>query len=63
MNLLEHYIIKVISINELQHPGYLNEPVVEVQVLCDCWGTERIYNHITTRDRWKQELKQGYFMA
>lgn len=63
MNLLKHYIIEVLRINELQHPGYLNDPIIEVQVLCDCWGNKRIYNHLTTRSGWQQELKQGYFMA
>lgn len=63
MNLLEHYIKEVISINALQMPEHVKEPYVEVEVFCDCWGDKRIYTHVTTRENWERELEQGYFMA
>ena len=59
MNLLEHYIKEVISIKDLD----IFESLIEVKVLCDCWGDKRIYTHVTTRENWERELKQGYFMA
>lgn len=59
MNLLEHYIIKVISIKDLD----VFDSLIEVKALCDCWGNKRIYTHVTTRENWERELKQGYFMA
>lgn len=63
MNLLEHYILEVININELQMPEHIKEHYIEVEVLCDCWGDKRIYTHVTTRENWELELKQGYFLA
>ena len=63
MNLLEHYIIEVFNINELQTPEYIKEPYIEVKVLCDCSGNRRIYKHVTTRANWEREMRQGYFLA
>jgi hypothetical protein len=59
MNRLEHYIIEVKAVNSLN----TSPPMVEILALCDCWGDKRIYNHITTRENWEIELKQGYFLA
>ena len=59
MNLLEHYIIEVLKITDLD----IFSSLIEVNAICDCWGDKRIYTHITTRDKWEQELKQGYFLA
>lgn len=61
MNLLEHYIIDVIEINALD--TFPLPPMIEVKALCDCWGDKRVYTHVTTRENWERELKQGYFMA
>lgn len=63
MNLLEHYIIEVKEINILQPPEWTTDDYLEIKVLCDCWGDKRIYTHVTTRENWEKELKQGYFMA
>lgn len=59
MNLLEHYIIDVIKITDLD----VFSSLIEVKALCDCWGDKRVYTHVTTRENWERELKQGYFMA
>lgn len=63
MNLLEHYIIKVISVVALQAPSSLEDSYIEVEVLCDCYGDRRVVKHVTTRDIWIREMKQGYFWA
>lgn len=59
MNLLEHYIIDVKEVNVLNTSPRL----IEVKVLCDCWGYKKVVSHYTTRENWERELKQGYFMA
>ena len=59
MNLLEHYIIEVIKITDLD----VFDPLIEAKVLCDCWGDKRVYTHVTTRENWEREVKQGYFLA
>ena len=59
MNLLEHYIIDVIKITDLD----VFSSLIEVKALCDCWGDKRVYTHVTTRENWERELKQGYFIA
>ena len=63
MNLLEHYIIEVKNINVLQTPDYIKAEYLEITVLCDCWGSKRIYKHVTTRENWEREVRQGYFIA
>jgi hypothetical protein len=63
MNLLEHYIIEVKKIAELQMPEYIKEPYVEVEVFCDCCGDKRVIKHVATRANWIREMAQGYFMA
>ena len=63
MNLLEHYILKVHSINVLQPPSATSPPLIEVDVTCDCWGSVSRVKHTTTRERWEAELQQGYFLA
>jgi hypothetical protein len=57
MNLLEHYIIEVKKVTEF------NDEWVEVEVLCNCWGDERVLTHFATKTCWQRELEQGYFMA
>lgn len=57
MNLLEHYIIEVKRVTEF------NDEWVEVEVLCNCWGDERVLTHFATKTSWQRELEQGYFMA
>ena len=59
MNLLEHYIIEVLKITDLD----VFDSLVEVTALCNCWGDKRVYTHVTTRENWERELRQGYFMA
>lgn len=58
MNLLEHYIIEVKKTTQLKNPNYL-----KVEVLCDCWGDERVVEHLTTKQDWQRDLERGYFMA
>ena len=63
MNLLKHFIIEVLNINELPMPEYVEESYIEVEVLCNCCGAKRIYKHVTTRTNWEREMRQGYFLA
>jgi hypothetical protein len=63
MNLLEHYIIEVQVVKELQAPSYLKDTYLEVEVLCDCWGNKRVYKHVTTKANWERAMRQGYFLA
>ena len=63
MNLLEHYIIEVINITELQMQEHIKEHYIEVEVFCDCYGDKRVYKHVTTRANWILEMRQGYFLA
>lgn len=56
MNLLEHYIISVIS----EKP--LDDEYLEVTFLGNCWGDKRNYTAIVTKRQWDWALKNGYIM-
>ena len=64
MNLLEHYILQVYTVDVINCPPRDDGDVyVKVTALCDCWGDKRVCSHATTRKNWERELALGYFMA
>ena len=69
MNLLEHYIKEVHSIDDVtnkfeQKNGYPpNEPLLKVDLTYDCYGvTERDTRHFF-KSEWETAIVKGYFMA
>ena len=54
MNLLEHYIEKVIEEKEL------DDKFVRVKFFGNCWGDKREYSATVTRKAWEYAKKQGY---
>ena len=59
MNILENYILEVHGIKEFEK--YPN--MIEVDVTRDCWGDIQRTKHITSKEQWQKDLKNGYFMA
>lgn len=59
MNLLEHYIINVESVNEFKK----DKDYVIVRMIVNCYGivgsTEKIFH----KDEWKEAQIKGYYMA
>ena len=74
MNLLEHYIEKVISVDDVtkewekhmqkEDPNYIElDPMLEIKVLVNCMGVEE-YNILWYhKSEWDKIKEQGYYMA
>jgi hypothetical protein len=62
MNLLEHYIVEIISEQKIQNPengkGYYR-----VNAIVDCYGQKEQINRIFLIDEWEQAKAKGYYMA
>ena len=74
MNLLEHYILRIISVNDITErytefmrgciPGFdVKEPMLEVRLECECYGRISTRKEIWKESEYKEILKQGYFLA
>ena len=74
MNLLEHYIEKVISVNDVtkewekymqkEDPNFVEtDPMLKIKVLVNCTGVEE-YNILWYhKSEWDKIQEQGYYMA
>ena len=74
MNLLEHYIKKVISVVDVtkewekcmqeEDPNFAEtDPMLEIKVLVNCMGVEE-YNILRRhKSEWDKIQEQGYYMA
>ena len=75
MNLLEHYIEKVISVNDVtkewekymqeeEDPNFIEtDPMLEIKVLVNYMGVEE-YNILWYhKSEWDKIQEQGYYMA
>ena len=69
MNLLEHYIKEIHSVQDVsdkyerairQKP---KEPLYEVDVTVDCYGVVERTRKIMSKSALEQAKKQGYFLA
>ena len=69
MNLLEHYIKEIHSVQDVsdkyekairQKP---KEPLYEVDVTVDCYGVVERMKKIMSKSALEQAKKQGYFLA
>ena len=69
MNLLEHYIKEIHSVQDvsdkyekaIRHKP--KEPLYEVDVTFDCYGVVERKRIIMSKSDFKQAKKQGYFLA
>lgn len=57
MNLVEHYIIEVVS--EKQYKGKF----VIATVKTNCYGCIKENKHMATKEQWEREKIQGYFLG
>lgn len=69
MNLLEHHIIEVHSVNDItndftKHCGYIpEEPYLEIDMTYDCYGIVKRCKQRFWKSNWDAVKKQGYFLA
>ena len=69
MNLLEHYIKEIHSVQDVSDEyvrateSELKEPLYEVDVTVDCYGVVERTRKIMSKSEFEQAKKQGYFLA
>lgn len=69
MNLLEHYIKEIHSVQDVSDEfekatgGEPKEPLYEVDVTFDCYGVVERTRKIMNKSEFEQAKKQGYFLA
>ena len=69
MNLLEHYIKEIHSVQDVSDKyekaiGHKpKEPPYEVDVTVDCYGVVERTRKIMSKSEFEQAKKQGYFLA
>ena len=62
MNLLEHYIVKVISEEKVISPT-LHLICYRVKAIVDCYGVEEEVNKLFLANDWEMAKKRGYYLA
>ena len=74
MNLLEHYIEKVISVVDVtkewekcmqeEDPNFVEtDPYMKIKLLVDCMGIEQHKIIRCHKSQWEKIKEQGYYMA
>lgn len=69
MNLLEHYILEVYSVNDITEKfkekcGYApKESMLAVKARVVCYGKEEDIEKVFFQSEWEEAKKQGYYMA
>lgn len=74
MNLLEHYIEKIISVVDVtkewekymqeENPNFVEtDPMLEIKVLINCMGVEEYRVLWYHKSEWDKIQEQGYYMA
>lgn len=62
MNLLEHYIDKIISEEKVKNPENGNE-YYRINAIVDCYGAKEEINRLFLIGEWEKAKKQGYYMG
>ena len=60
MNILEHYIGEIFSVEPFVMRG---TAMVKVDLSTNCYGNVRRQTEVFTADEWDRAKEQGYFMA
>ena len=69
MNLLEHYIKEIHSVQDVSNKFEKatgrkpKEPLYEVDVTVNCYGAVERKREIMRKSKFEQAKKQGYFLA
>lgn len=62
MNLLEHYIDRIISEDFIINPNN-NKEYYKVKMIVDCYGSKSETTQIFSIDDWKVIKQKGYYMG
>ena len=74
MNLLEHYIKEIISVEDVtkewekymqeKYPNFIeNDPMLQVAIIVNCYGQTTGTTNMFHNSEWDKIQEQGYYMA
>lgn len=63
MNLLKHYIDKIISEDFIINPNNNNKEYYKVKMIVDCYGSKSETTQIFSVDDWEVIKQKGYYMG
>ena len=75
MNLLEHYIKKVISVKDVtqewekymqeeEDPNFIEtDPMLQISMIINCYGQTKETTKMCHKSEWDKIQEQGYYMA
>ena len=74
MNVLEHYIKEVISVEDVteewekymqeKYPNFIeNDPMLQISMIINCYGQTEGTTKMFHKSQWEKIQEQGYYMA
>lgn len=68
MNLLEHYIKEVVSVEDVtnKYPeifDIVNEPIYEIKLIVNCYGNKQTVQVMWHKTEYETNLQRGYYFA
>lgn len=63
MNLLEHYIEEIHSVEEVERQEWMNGPYVKVDITIDCYGSIERKTTYYPLSYWESIKEKGYYMG
>lgn len=63
MNLLEHYIVEIHSVEKAKQEEWMDGTYVKVDLTRDCYGNEKRQVNVYPLSYWKEIKSKGYYMG
>lgn len=63
MNLLEHYIKDILSVENVPHEEWMKKKYVNVTMIVNCYGIIEVKNSWFSEKEWEVIKEQGYFLS
>lgn len=68
MNLLEHYIEKVLEVEDVTNKyqeffDIVNEPIYEIKMVVNCYGNKDTVEVVWRKTEYETNINRGYYFA
>ena len=68
MNLLEHYIEKVLEIEDVTNKYFeifdiVKEPIYKIKMIVNCYGSKEVVENMWTKSQYETNINRGYYFA
>lgn len=63
MNMVEHYILEVFSVETIPHKDWMDCEWVRVSMMVNCYGVREKKEYVNTREGFERDMERGYYMA